>query len=381
MSGIFISYRRSGASSVAYRLADELKRSFGEDRIFIDVESIDPGLKFAEAIRQALRQCTVTLVVIGPEWLSMENKSGQRRLDEPTDWVRQEVALALKSGTRLIPVLVEDAQAPESGQLPQDIADLAELQAFSISARQTHWSFDVNRLIDKLRGIDPKLPRPNNGGITPTPESTPYSYKVLSAVGIGLLIAMTAMVEGWEDSEEILGAAAILAGCVALCVAGYLDVKKGKTRGKWGAIFGAIFCLLVLLGSIAGLESADDHSLHTEQAPPAALRQEGGQSPPPAVASSDFVPGFGGSWSSPNGVSYHFQQSGREVTFREYNAMGIEVGQGGGEVDGETYYFNYYNTALDLSTAGSAVIDGNAMTIYLEQTLSGQDFSHVVYRQ
>lgn len=380
MSGIFVSYRRTGASSVAYRLADELKRSFGEDRIFIDVESIDPGLKFAEAIKQALRQCTVTLIVIGPEWISMEGESGQRRLHESGDWVRQEVAMALKSGTRLIPVLVEDAQVPEPGQLPEDIVELAGLQAFSISALQTHWSFDVNRLIEKLRGIDPKLPQPAiaGGGGESQPPSPPYSYKVLSAVGVGFLVGMTAMVEGWEDSEEILGAVVILGGCIALCVAGLLDIKKGKTRGKWGAISGAVFCLLVLLGSLGGLEFVDSNTSEP-------LSQSGlfdrEQSRAPSVEPGVSGPVFNGNWSSPNGVSYHFQQSGGEVTFREYNAMGIEVGQGSGGVDSDTYYFDYYNTVLDLSTGGSAVISGNAMTIYLEQTLSGQDFSFVVYRQ
>ena len=85
MSGIFISYR----------LSDELKRIFGEKNIFLGVESISPGLPFADAIQQSLNQCSVVLIIIGPQWLNIAGDDGERRLSDINDWVRQEVKLAL----------------------------------------------------------------------------------------------------------------------------------------------------------------------------------------------------------------------------------------------------------------------------------------------
>jgi len=53
MSAIFISYRRSGARQTAYRLKDKLKGTFGEDKVFLDLEDIRGGARFAEVIKQA----------------------------------------------------------------------------------------------------------------------------------------------------------------------------------------------------------------------------------------------------------------------------------------------------------------------------------------
>ena len=114
-------------------------------------------MPFAEAIQQSLNQCSVVLIVIGPEWLDIKNEDGSRRLEDENDWVRKEVNLALSSSVRVIPVLVQDATMPEKEKLPDDIKGLADLHAFSISNSQTHWSFDVRRLVEKIAQIDQKL--------------------------------------------------------------------------------------------------------------------------------------------------------------------------------------------------------------------------------
>ena len=152
MAGIFVSYRRSGASSSTYRLVNELQREFGEAKIFLDVESIDPGVPFAEAISNAISKCNVVLVVIGPSWLEMKNEQGQRRLDEPKDWIRREIEIALESRAKVIPVLVEGAKVPEAEDLPESIASLAGLNGYELAANKVHWDFDVSRLVKKLRG-------------------------------------------------------------------------------------------------------------------------------------------------------------------------------------------------------------------------------------
>jgi hypothetical protein len=52
--GVFISYRRQEASAQAGRLHDRLAGRFGEDQIFMDVDSIELGVDFLEAINRAL---------------------------------------------------------------------------------------------------------------------------------------------------------------------------------------------------------------------------------------------------------------------------------------------------------------------------------------
>ena len=51
MSGqIFISYRRDDASHAAGRLYEYLAQKFPRSRIFMDIDNLDPGEDFAEAI-------------------------------------------------------------------------------------------------------------------------------------------------------------------------------------------------------------------------------------------------------------------------------------------------------------------------------------------
>src|SRR5438552_2473316 len=89
--GIFISYRRHESRDFAGRLADRLADRFGEGQVFIDVDAIEPGVDFAEAISRAVAACQVLLAVIGPTWLTTADERGRHRLDDPDDIVRLEI--------------------------------------------------------------------------------------------------------------------------------------------------------------------------------------------------------------------------------------------------------------------------------------------------
>jgi hypothetical protein len=67
MKGIFISYRRQDAAGYAGRLYDRLASHFGAERVFMDVEGIEPGLDFVEALERAVASCEVLIVIIGPD--------------------------------------------------------------------------------------------------------------------------------------------------------------------------------------------------------------------------------------------------------------------------------------------------------------------------
>jgi hypothetical protein len=72
MSGqIFISYRRDDASYPAGRLYDRLSAHFLQNQIFFDVDNINPGADFLEAIRLSVGSCDVLIAVIGKRLASL----------------------------------------------------------------------------------------------------------------------------------------------------------------------------------------------------------------------------------------------------------------------------------------------------------------------
>jgi len=123
---------------MAGRLSDRLAGRFGESHVFIDVDAIQPGEDFAEAIFRAVAACTVLLAIIGPSWLTAADARGSRRLEDPQDLVRLEIQAALTRGVRVIPILVEGAMMPAPDDLPDGLAGLARLHALHIR----HETFD-----------------------------------------------------------------------------------------------------------------------------------------------------------------------------------------------------------------------------------------------
>src|SRR5262245_54053520 len=93
---IFMSYRRTDAAGHARALHRDLRRRFGDECIFFDRDAIESGDVFPERIRDGVQQCKALLALIGPEWLQAKNKNALRRLDDPEDFVRQEISLALE---------------------------------------------------------------------------------------------------------------------------------------------------------------------------------------------------------------------------------------------------------------------------------------------
>jgi hypothetical protein len=152
MAGIFINYRRSDIGSyTAGRLSDALAERFGRDHVFMDIDSLKghAGLDFSQALDQAVTTCDAMVVLIGPEWLTATDEAGRRRLDNPEDWVRQEIAMALaRPDIRVIPVLMGEAASPRTEDLPDDLKPLARRQKVEIS--ESRWEYDVGQLIDNV---------------------------------------------------------------------------------------------------------------------------------------------------------------------------------------------------------------------------------------
>ena len=101
---IFINYRRGDDPGFAGRLFDRLEEAFTADRIFIDIDNIEPGLDFVRVLEDQVDRCDVLLAVIGPNWLTAKAENGERRLDNPNDFVRIEIKSGLKLGKHIVPV-------------------------------------------------------------------------------------------------------------------------------------------------------------------------------------------------------------------------------------------------------------------------------------
>lgn len=382
MAGIFLSYRRSGTSTTTYRLVDELRTAFGAEHLFLDVESIDPGIPFGEAIQESLRKSSIALIMIGPEWATMAGETKQPRIQAPDDWVRQEVKAALQSSSRVIPVLVQGAHMPEAHQLPDDIKALADLNAFTILPTQTHWSFDVNRLIEKICVADPKLSRvsetnPPIGNHTPAPNIH-ISYKVISGLAIGALILLTIISEGLEGSDEAVGAIVLLLVAAGLCIAGLLDILKKIVSGMKWAITGLIVCSLALLGSCSALLENmfwdDGYDVDYSQ-PSTDLNIDG------SSFSESNQANLTGLWVSLEGIRIQITHTGNQFSFIEYNGQGAQVGRGQGTVGNGSLQFQYYNDFTGLNAQGSAVIIDNMLTASLTDPTTGQQMVYLYYRQ
>jgi ABC-type amino acid transport substrate-binding protein len=162
---IFISYRRDEAAYPAGWLFDRLAEHFGSDQVFKDVDSIEPGDDFIEVINTAVGSCDVLLALIGTQWLSLRDEDGNRRIDDPNDFVRLEIEAALARKVRVIPILVDGATVPQQEDLPPSIAKLFRHQALELSP--SRFGFDSGRL---LRVLDKTIAERH---AQPPPTATP----------------------------------------------------------------------------------------------------------------------------------------------------------------------------------------------------------------
>jgi hypothetical protein len=145
---IFINYRRGDDPGFTGWLRERLEANFAAEHLFMDVDSIAPGLDFVRVLEDQVDKCDVFLAVIGPRWLDARDEAGNRRLDNPDDFVRIEIESSLKLGKRIIPVLVNNADMPRAEHLPEGLKPLARRNA----VRLTHERFkaDAQGLIKAL---------------------------------------------------------------------------------------------------------------------------------------------------------------------------------------------------------------------------------------
>ena len=155
---LFISYRRDDSAGHAGRVHDRLQQEFGRDLLFMDVDSIPLGVNFNKVIGDEVAKCNTLLAVIGPGWLDARDEKGNRRLENPDDFVRIEIGTALKRGIRVIPILLDGTRVPKVDQLPDDLKELALRNGLDV--RHASFPEDMERLIRGLKGAQSPQPDP-----------------------------------------------------------------------------------------------------------------------------------------------------------------------------------------------------------------------------
>lgn len=198
-ANIFINYRREDSAGHTGRLFDHLSGRF-PGRVFMDLDTIEPGIDFVEVITQAVGCCEVLIVMIGDKWLHSTDADGRRRLDNPSDFVRLEIAAALERAIRVIPVLVKDAAMPRQEDLPPDLAKLTRRNAIELS--DARFAFDMDRLIQAIGGVlQEKAPSALLPAVTvplpPPPPGKRARRRAAMALSVAGLLALAGGL-GWR---------------------------------------------------------------------------------------------------------------------------------------------------------------------------------------
>ena len=176
LGDVFINYRRQTDSGVAGRVYDNLSRALPGASIFMDVDKLNPGDDFEVALGRSLESCKVMLAVVGPQWATLTDEHGRRRLEDPDDFVRKEIRAALEGGVRVIPVLVNGARMPEKSTLPADLQELAKRQAMEVR----HERFN-----DDMAAVATAVATTTHGALRPR-RWQPFAVAgVVTVLGIG----------------------------------------------------------------------------------------------------------------------------------------------------------------------------------------------------
>lgn len=184
MTKIFLCYRSGDDAYAAALLDEKLSDSVGRENVFRASRSVAPGESYSEAIMTALEDCDTVLVIIGTTWQEhiAKNDPATRNQD---DWVRTEIATALRHGKRVIPLLLSRAQRLTAANLPPDISDLAYKQYLKFEHRNV--DMDLARIMAAL-GFS------NTGADTLQQTSSPTDDFA------GFLVRREA---GWDGSVEL----------------------------------------------------------------------------------------------------------------------------------------------------------------------------------
>ena len=132
---VFISYRRDGGGERAILIEQELERR--GYRVFLDVNDLYSGA-FNEALYQTIENTPNFIVILTPQSLD--------RCLDPEDWVRKEIAHALKSKKNIIPIMSTSFVWPKD-DLPAELEPLRKCNAIRELTQIEYYPAVFERLV------------------------------------------------------------------------------------------------------------------------------------------------------------------------------------------------------------------------------------------
>lgn len=210
---VFISYRRSDTTGEAGRLAESLEKLLGDACTFRDADDIRPGEDFEVALNRELAGTQTVIVLIGKKWLA---ELSDRQSRPEADFVRIEIASALRLGKVLIPVLLQGAELPPADALPEELRPLLRHQALSL--RDEAWRQDSGRLADAI------------GRPYPWPYLALRAALILPAIVVLAKYAVSPLAANADN--QLLLARLILLGSLAIYVAVEVGLWWRQRRRK-----------------------------------------------------------------------------------------------------------------------------------------------------
>lgn len=132
----------------AGRICDRLEAHFGKSNVFMNIDTLAPGVDFVEVLDRTISSCAVLLAIIGKRWLKATDKEGRLLLSNPEDFVRVESGFALKRNIRVVPLLVDGAKMPSPANVPEALVSLTTRHALRVS--DVGFRPTIDRLIESI---------------------------------------------------------------------------------------------------------------------------------------------------------------------------------------------------------------------------------------
>jgi len=225
LRSIFISYRRNDTEGEAGRLFDDLISEFGENSVFMDVAAIEAGRDFRKVIDESVSTCGVLLAIVGKNWVDAKDENGNRRLHDPSDFVRLETASALRRDIPVIPVLVRGAKMPRPEDLPDDLRDLAYRNCVELT--HARWGSDLQLLLEALRR---QLKVQKSGPLAPVTDAGAVETTIKPSMGSAdsqVDIASKNIDDGQKSRWPLILGLTICA--IVAAIGGYMFVARQAT--------------------------------------------------------------------------------------------------------------------------------------------------------
>jgi TIR domain len=208
---VFISYRRDDAAGFSHAIHDRLVEHLPKQQVFMDVLGISPGADFVTKLESTVDQCDVLLALIGKRWAG-EDRAGKARIHDPQDWVRVEVATAIRRGVKVIPVLLDGANLLTLESLPEDLRPLVRMNA--VDVRTSRPNADVWDLTGStIAALGGKWPPDEPGGKIYAVLASIYALFAGAAI---LFIMIASMFMPELGTATVLGALVFVLNAVVL---------------------------------------------------------------------------------------------------------------------------------------------------------------------